>query len=290
MDMTQLVRGFRDCDLSALDPVRDFVSSRTPDGRFFPPYAPLVGVDYHRHGVLVYATAQNIGHGDDVASDYSTHFDGLVERLWYSRDFSRKYPEDCIDYSEVLIAPYQGGVLPALAGVFLHALSLATLERLADVQDHIAVSNYHKFSLHRPGMRRGGDIHPDKLGSYVLKPAAKGYWDLNDALASMELDFMVPTHVLTFRGRQARTLDGLQEQYALSTWAVNDPSWILRGHGGCCSEGGSWWRKAQEVDDDRVRDLVSGYVDGLQGPYAGHRDAVEVYLLKYYADWCNELA
>ena len=44
------------------------MSSKTSDGKIFPPYIPFVGIDYERYRILVYSTAQNIGFDKALAS------------------------------------------------------------------------------------------------------------------------------------------------------------------------------------------------------------------------------
>ena len=172
MDIKSLITEFQNWDLRNLSKYADLLSTKTDDGQFFPPYIPFVGKNYEGYRILIYATAQNIPFSLNELSLrelYSKNFDKLVERLYYScPGFERKYPENDLDFSEIAIAPYQGGVLPALAGVLIYSISQEKYSTFNEVQDHVAVSNYYKFSLHKKI-----DINPNHLES------PEKYWELN---------------------------------------------------------------------------------------------------------------
>ena len=60
MDFENLITQFKNYNLSALSNYEDLISTKTQDGRFFPPYIPYVGKYYEKFKILEYATAQNI--------------------------------------------------------------------------------------------------------------------------------------------------------------------------------------------------------------------------------------
>lgn len=66
---------------------------------------------------------------------------------------------------------------------------------------------------------------------------------------------------------------------------INDPSWILQGGGGHLKETGSWYR---EIKNPKVLQLVDSYISQLDSQYEGKKEAVKIYLLKYFDEWKNE--
>ena len=276
--MKKLIAEFEKFDLCPLQKYVKLISSKKGD-RLFPPYIPLVGKSYEKFKNLIYATAQNMAYDDNVTKRYSNHFDKLVERLYYSENFDRKYPHDSLPYKEVDIAPYSQGVLPALAGIFIYTVCQEVLTNFDKIQDHIAVSNYYKFSLHVYGKKN--DINPKNLGD------AKDYWGLNDGLVSCELDVLKPNYVLAFHGRHERVLKNLAKEKDFKLKIINDPAWILKGHGGCLKPQGSWGSKTSEIRDKVT--IIEGYLKKLGNRYQGKKKAVKIYLLKYYLDWRNQM-
>lgn len=278
--LAALAEEFRTWDISALDAYRARLSTKCDDGTSFPPYIPLVGKNYEEERVLIYATAQMIPTENDVARSYAAHFDKLVERLSWSRDFVRHYP-DALEYKDVEIAPWKAGVLPALAGIFLLCWHGQAFESLADIQDRVAVSNYYKFSLY--GKK---DINPNSLND------GEEYWKLNDELVSHELAVLRPSCIIVFRGRHVDKLKQYGAANKCRIVLINDPAWVLRGASGALSQDGSWAVVAQKVTDSSALALVQHYTtkNCLCDKYTGKPDAVRNYLLKYYADWMAELA
>ncbi len=278
MDIKSLITEFQNWDLRNLSKYADLLSTKTDDGQFFPPYIPFVGKNYEGYRILIYATAQNIPFSLNELSLrelYSKNFDKLVERLYYScPGFERKYPENDLDFSEIAIAPYQGGVLPALAGVLIYSISQEKYSTFNEVQDHVAVSNYYKFSLHKKI-----DINPNHLES------PEKYWELNDELALRELKELKPSIIITFQGRHVRFL----EEQGLKVKIINDPAWILRGGRGCLKPTGNWGRKRSEIRDQGIVPLVDNYVNDLRDSYKGKKEAVKTYLLHYHLDWLETL-
>lgn len=273
--MKKLIAEFEKFDLHPLQKYAKLVSSKKDD-RLFPPYIPLVGKSYEKFKILIYATAQNMAVNDNVTKRYSNHFGKLVERLYYSENFDRKYPNDPLSYKEVDIGPYSQGILPALAGIFIYTVCHEVLTNFDNIQDHIAISNYYKFSLHN----EKNDINPQKLGD------AKDYWDINDELVLRELDVLKPDYVLAFHGRHERVLKNLAKEKKFKLEIINDPAWILKGHSGCLKPQG-WGSKTSEIRDKVT--IIEDYLKNLGNRYQGKKEAVEIYLLKYYLDWQSQM-
>lgn len=283
--MRSLIAEFERFNLHPLQKYAELISSKSKkDDRLFPPYIPLIGKNYEKFKILIYATAQNMAHNGDVANQYSNHFNKLVERLYYSDNFDRKYPHDHLSFKEVDIAPYNQGVLPALAGVFIYTVCHKVLTNFDSIQDHIAVSNYYKFSLHSKR-----DINPKHLYD------AKDYWDLNDKLVSCELDVLRPNYVLAFHGRHEPVLGNLAMKNNFKLNIINDTAWILRGAWGYLKPQGRWGSKTSEIQDKELLGIIEGYLknfkssDDYKNRYQAKRDAVKVYLLKYHLDWRNQM-
>ena len=96
------------------------LSTKTDDGKIFPPYIPFIGKNYKEFKILFYSTAQNIGFGN-LRKTYQENFLKLTERLYYFDNFKKKYPNDKISYQNIAINPYQTGVVAALLGVYIFA-------------------------------------------------------------------------------------------------------------------------------------------------------------------------
>ena len=277
MDISCLLTKFKNYDLRILAQYVDLLSTKTPSGEIFPPYIPLIGKNYEQFRLLIYATAQNLPHGSEIIEKYSQNYDKLVERLYYDwKDFSKKYPTDAFDFSKVAIAPYQEGVLPALAGVFLYTFHRALIKEFNEIQDHIAVSNYYKFSLRK----NSKDFNPNKLN------ASNDYFQLNDNLVRVEIEILRPDVIITFNGRHVEVLK--KGNYRVKT--VNDPSWIKRGAGGLLRQHGTWGRETSNIEDKEFNNLVEYYANQLLGSYTKEKksknDAAKIYLKKYFKDWC----
>ncbi len=273
--LVRLADQFRACDTRTLARYIDRISSKDAAGEIFPSYIPLVGTKYGTYRVLVYGTAQMIRKKDDIVSLYAAHRDKLTQRLEWSRDFRKHYPES-LDYSEVEIAPWKAGVLPALAGIFLYCQHGRMFKSFAEIQDHVAVSNYYKFS-----MNDGKDINPNLLND------GGEYWRLNDDLVYQELEVLKPSRIIAFNGRHVEKL----RKHA-KVVLINDPAWILRGASGMLRDRGKWAAVAARVSDQTVLALVDEhYIPIIRSGdgYAGKAHAVRNYLLKYYADWRSEI-
>lgn len=289
--MRNLINEFENFDLSRLKKYTRLISTKNTDGKLFPPYIPLIGKNYQKFKILIYGTAQNMGIDRDFATRYSNHFDKLVERLYYSENFDQKYPDYNLSYEEVDIGPYNQGVLPALAGIFIYTVCHESLTSFDNIQDHIAVSNYYKFSLH--GKK---DINPVEKSIQRSKKFdhsidANDYWKLNDELVLCELNALKPKYVLAFHGRHEPILKNLETEKGVNLYIINDPAWILKGggRGRCLKAQGSWGSKTSEIQDEKLLTIIGTYLEKLKNHYQAKKDAVKVYLLKYYLDWRNQL-
>lgn len=256
MDIQQLVKEFVTWDLTPLEAYRDLISTKDKSG-FYPPYVPFVGEDYSKHRLLVYGMAQNVpqnsGYWENQTSEQK------ARRL-----------SDASDHQKVSIAPYKQGVLPGLAGMFLHARYGVKLGTLDAVHTHLAVTNYYKFSMNSGK----NDINPEKL------PDPEAYWHLNNQLCEAELRVLQPQHIISFKGWHNQNLRRLGYEVI----AVNDPAFILRGGGGTFSPSGRFFREAASVTDETAIQLAESYTQSCTGRYQGRKE-VKLYLLKYHSDF-----
>jgi hypothetical protein len=106
------------------------------------------------------------------------------------------------------------------------------------------------------------------------------YWDENDKLVKKELDVLMPSIIISFNGRHVNQI--IKRGFRIQK--INDPSWILQGGGGVLSTSGSWYR---EIHDGNVYKLVDSYLNQIYGKYKSKKEAIKIYLLKYYCDWSN---
>lgn len=255
MILEKLVDEFESAKLTRLSKYRSLISSKNSSG-VFPPYIPRVGGKYDKHKVLVYGMAQNI-------------YEPWEDLLKKDRKQKVRQLHDAKGYKNVWIAPYK--VMLALAGIYLYAKSQEELGRFSEIDKHIAATNYYKFSLND-----GNDLNPDK--GLPSKMDATDYWAFNDELADKELQVLSPKTILSFRGRHNEAIGNRAHEFHV----INDPSWILQGAGGCLKKNGSWDRN---VKDAVALKLVNEYVNQIGDQYSGKKEAVKIYLLKYYQDW-----
>lgn len=253
--VNKLVDLFRNWNISSLSAYSSLISTKDEKG-IFPPYVPFVGKKYDKYRIFVYGMAQNVKQNDGYLTEYTDV--EKVKRLYKSID----------------IAPRQ--VMYALVGTFLYAKYRVAIENFAEIKEYIGITNYYKFSLN-DGER---DINPNRK---LKNPNV--YWEINDALSSKELEFLKPKVIITFNGRHNTVLK--RDRFS-DLITVNDPSWILQGARGCLKESGSWYR---EPKDMTINDLITKYISQINAPrYARKREAVRIYLRKYYYDWRNKLA
>ena len=248
--MNELVDLFYNWNISSLSEYSSLITTKDSTG-LFPPYVPFVGKNYDKYGIFIYCMAQNVKNNSGGLNQ-STQIE-KVNRLFKSID----------------IRPRE--VMYALVGIFLNVKYRVAIETLDEIKEYIAITNYYKFSLNN-GTR---DINPN---SNLRNPYA--YWKLNDELSLKELEFLKPKVVISFRGRHNDVIKGAGLSNPV---IVNDPSWILQGNRGCLKETGSWYR---EPKDTIVEDLITKYTSQIkEEKYTSKKDAIKIYLRKYYYDW-----
>lgn len=279
----KIKKGFKEVIIDFSGELLDIISTKTDDGKVFPPYIPFIGKEYSKFKILVYSTAQNIKLNGERQKLYQANFSKLSERLYYDDSFLIKYPDDGFKYGMVDIRPYQTGVLAALLGVFIYAKFGVKINDLDRINDVIAISNYYKFSLHS-GKR---DINPES-GLYKYKNVSQTdkehYWRINDELVKKEIEILKPDFILSFRGKKIQMLKECNDENKVIR--INDSSWILRGGGGVFSENGSWKRKADKVSDANILELIDKYIHSISGKYFSRKE-VKIYLLRYFSKWVN---
>lgn len=59
--------------------------------------------------------------------------------------------------------------------------------------------------------------------------------------------------------------------------------------GGYLKPQGSWGSKTSEILDKELPSLIEGYLKNLGNHYQGKKEAVKIYLLKYYLDWQSQM-
>jgi len=262
------------------------ISSKTDDGKIFPPYVPFVGKKYDNYKIMVYATAQNIGF-NGFRDFYTNNFDKLTERLFYSaNDFNIKYPNNKISYKEIAINPYKTGVIPSLIGVFLYANFGIKISKLDEINDLIGITNYYKFSLNSGN----SDINPEgKVFKQLIRDNSQKnyYWKFNDNLVKKEIETLKPKFIIAFSGRK---IYQLQKNIDNNTHIieVNDPACIFRySCAGKASKNGIWIQKAEKCKGSEINDLIDNYLNSIVGNFKGHKKYIRLYLLNYYYDWKN---
>ena len=257
VEIDKLVEEFEKYDTSQLSSYSGEISTKDENG-IFPPYVPRVGKNYNAYKILFYGTAQNV----------SGIWDSLKKK---NRREKVRQLYDAGNFENVWIAPYQ--VMLGLAGMYIYAKYGEVIKKFSDIDKHIAVSNFYKFSLNEPN--RNKDINPIKLGKGYDE-----YKNINKELAGKELKALKPNIVLCFRGI-ARLIKSINKKYQTQT--VNDPSWILRGGSGVLKKGKSWDRKTNDSKAMKLAEEL--YLNQIEGKYANKQDAIRIYLLKYFNDW-----
>lgn len=179
---------------------------------------------------------------------------------------------DALDYDHIRIAPYK--VMLSIAGIYIYARHRDAIESFDEIHESIAATNYYKFSFSADGH----DVNPNSGLKEYQSP--DNYWKENDSLSEIEITHLKPSTVLSFKGRHNKIIRGL----GFNVVEFNDPSWILRGANGVLKKTGSWYRKR---NDKQAKNLVTSYLEQIDGKYTGKKDAIEIYLLKYYHDWSS---
>jgi len=251
-----LIGAFEAYNTDVLDPYRELISTKSENGEIFPPYIPHVGDDFDKYGILMYGMAQNV----------STPWEYLSNK---SRQQKVRQMFDAAEYGDIWIAPYK--VMLALGGLYIYAKFGDALSDFQKIHQSIAVTNYYKFSLHQEA-----DVNPDqKLSDYQCPQL---YWSENDKLSNKELKALKPKTLISFNGRHNEILKNCGSEFI----KINDPSWILQGGSGQLKETGSWYR---ECSDDSVLKLIESYLSQIDDKYSSKKEALRIYLLKYYNDW-----
>jgi hypothetical protein len=256
MDINNLVHAFLKFDTEQLDNYKNMISSKNSRG-IYPPYIPYVGGRFRETGLLFYAMAQNIK--DPWPELKQKNKREKVLQLYNAKNFE-----------DIAISPYS--VMLALAGIYLYATRGLIYSSFDQIHGCIAATNYYKFSLHD----KNGDINPN----YKLDNPSV-YWEINDQLVHKELDCLKPTNILSFNGRHVEIL----KTKRMKVECINDPAWILKGHGGTLKPNGEWDRK---IKDETAIHLVNSYINQIKDKYAVKKEAVKIYLLKYFDDWGNK--
>jgi len=258
MNIDKLIRKFEEYDTDKLSAYRSMLATQN-NGEIFPPYIPHIGVDYSTYNLMMYGMAQSM---DKPWSELINK--NKIEKI--------KQLHDAVDYNDIWIAPYK--VMLAVAGIYIYAKYNKAIDSFVDIHKTIAASNYYKFSL----SNEGKDINPNS--DWKEKIDQELYWKENDYLSSFELKELKPSVVLSFNGRHSNII----KKQGFNVIKINDPSWILRGGSGVLKQHGSWFK---EVDNDTVNYLVKSYIKQIDSKYTGKREAIKIYLLKYYSDWKN---
>lgn len=276
-DLKNLKESFQKIDLSNVfsRDVLKYLSTKSEKG-IFPPYVPFLGKLFNEYGILVYCTAQNISHGGSLVKLYSDNFSRLSRRLEYGENFKRHYGETEFDISDVDIAPFENGVIPALIAVFIYAKT-GTKISVEHILDYCGVTNYYKYSLHSDTR----DINPDSEISLLDSQDQYKYWALNDKLVRQELCAIRPKYVISFNGYKLRMLASYSMEFDYTLYSVNDPSWILQGASGKLNSDGDWGMEFQNLDKGDL-EFIDSYTRILKGKYEGKAESVKAYLAHYY--------
>jgi hypothetical protein len=258
MNIDDLIKEFENFDTGILAKYLDLISSKY-NGIIFPPYVPHIGSNYGKYRLLMYGMAQSIVKPWDALLKKNK-----VEKI--------KQLYEAGSYDNIWIGPYR--VMLAVAGIYIYAKYRDLIFPFNDIHNSIAVTNYYKFSF----SSNGKDINPDNALSRYHSPEL--YWDENDKLVKKELDVLMPSIIISFNGRHVNQI--IKRGFRIQK--INDPSWILQGGGGVLSTSGSWYR---EIHDGNVYKLVDSYLNQIYGKYKSKKEAIKIYLLKYYCDWSN---
>ena len=256
MRIENLIKQFNEFDLERLSQYGDLLSSKLED-EIFPPYIPHVGEKYSRYRLMLYGTSQSM-------------VKPWPELTHMTRKLKIRQLFDAADFHDIAIAPYK--VMLAISGIYLFAQHQCRLENFADIHNQIAASNYYKFSFNR----KKRDVNPNTALEKYIDPIE--YWALNDQLSTMELGTLNPATVISFNGRPIRAM----RKAGYKVLQINDPAWVLRGGSGVLQATGSWYR---EINDPKVNSLVDSYLEQIDDKYSGKKEALKIYMLKYYNDW-----
>jgi hypothetical protein len=261
MNIERLIQKFEEFDTEQLSEYKDLLSTKN-NGEIFPPYIPHIGSNYSKYNLMMYGMAQSI----------DRPWDALINKSRYEKV---KQLHDAIDYNNIWIAPYK--VMLAVAGVFIYAKHNIEMYSFSDIHDSIAATNYYKFSF----SDNGNDVNPNtKLKNHQSLDL---YWEENDKLSIFELNELKPSVVLSFNGRHN---DVIKKQ-GFNFIKIHDPSWILRGGSGVLKQDGKWFREIDNntLHHDTLHHLIDSYLNQIDDKYVGKKEAIKIYLMKYYSGW-----
>ncbi len=119
---------------------------------------------------------------------------------------------DASDYKHLRIAPYE--VMLSLAVIYMYAKHHAAIDSFDEIHESIAATNYYKFSLNASGKY----VNPNS----ILKKhqSSNDYWQENNGLSKIEINYLEPSVVLSFNGRHNHIIGGL----GIDAVKFNDPS------------------------------------------------------------------
>lgn len=288
IDLCELERVFRkdrSDELRFLAEQNLLVDRPDGNGPFYAPYLPWVGPDYRPGGILLMATAQNLG---QFSHDSSPERQQLWMKAtgWPNHTLRRLYPDSFDAWRTVPIQPWMDGVLAALAGLWMLARDGNAPERLEDVARQVAVTNFFKHSLRKRNKSgRQVDLNPKNIDHSLqerfIRVTRKRYVDA-------EVSALRPAAVIGFKTVEA--MGGFSD-FPVEVRVVNDPSWIKQGMRGVASEGGSWQarvEKSQAAISSVATSRIDSWIPQLASSYSGgKRDATSIYLKCCLLDFCE---
>ncbi len=283
LNLEVLQKSFLDVSFPVL--FRDFDSKLIKDDTNTPPkvYLPYVGGRYEEHRVLFYSTAQNLAGPKEklLVNAYGKYPEQAMNRLEYKwrGDKPEKSGKDIYEFCEV--GPVAGGVIPALASVFLKAKYNICIGDADQAMSYLSFGNFYKLSLFKmsPDQVRA-DLNPRDMGEADRQKYTKLMFD---NYIKMELDVLKPKTVICFKGQCCDELKKALIEKKIAPFElleINDTAWILRG-ARCLRKGGSWYQ--EEIPDD-FKELLSTLTEKsrFRHGYLGREDAIRVYLNHYY--------
>ena len=232
-------------------------------------YIPFIGERYGRSKkILFYCVAQALSKGNDkYLKEYAKVPDGAIDRL------ELREPNTL----NIDVGPIAGGILPALAGVLLYMRAGLRLETLSDVLQHLAVTNYYKYSL---WTAQGTDLNPDDLDGR-LKMAYDEFCFEN--FIKREIAILKPDYIFVCGKRGTYRYDLIDRwiqkgQLHIELQLINDPAYLLHG-GKVGSDTGA-------IQDKEIKELIDRYCqrikeEAVYRQFAGRLSQIRSYLSFY---------